>query len=310
MDAGMVQHFDLGLAWNWEFDKEFILGIETACHRLGLTTYRIEPFNLGESLRLMRAGKLLFHTFLDRASDGEELFQPLERFLSRSETHLFNPYTAIDRAKDKATMHLELMTAGVNVPYSIIISPFSKKKEVELSLSELAHLGRPFIIKPANTTGGGVGVIVGAESLKEIIESRQHHKGDKYLLQETVVPATLQSMEGWFRVFYAFGETLLCWWNTSTHFYRAVTKQEEILYGLGKLHEIAATIHTVCGLDFFSTEIAVTRDGKFVTVDYVNEICDMRPQSQFEDGVPDEVIGTIQDECAHAVKHTVDSFHA
>lgn len=294
---------DLGLAWNWEFDKDFIAGVEAACQRLGLTTYRIEPYNLSESLRLMRAGKLAFRTFLDRASDGEELFQPLERFLSRSNTHLFNPYEAIDHAKDKATMHLELMTAGINVPYTIIISPYSKKKEIELSLSELAHLGRPFIIKPANTTGGGIGVILGAESLKEVIETRQHHKGDKYLLQETVVPATLNSTEAWFRVFYAFGETLLCWWNTTTHEYRIVTAGEEYLFGLRRLHEIAMTIHTVCGLDFFSTEIALTRDGKFVTVDYVNEICDMRAQSQHIDGVPDGFIAVIQDRCARAVKH-------
>jgi hypothetical protein len=298
----MMQAYDFGLAWNWEFDKEFVMGVEAACQRLGLTTYRIEPHNLSESLRQMRAGKLVFRSFLDRASDGEELFQPLERFLSKSGVHLFNPYDAIEHAKDKATMHLELMTAGINVPYTIIISPFAKKKEVELSLSELAQLGRPFIIKPANTTGGGIGVILGAESLKEVIESRQHHKGDKYLLQETVVPARLNSTEAWFRVFYAFGETLLCWWNTTTHVYRTVANSEEYLFGLRRLHEIAATIHTVCGLDFFSTEIALTRAGSFVTVDYVNEICDMRAQSQFVDGVPDEIIAIIQHRCAQAVK--------
>ena len=51
-------------------------------------------------------------------------------------------------------MHLEFITNGLYVPYTIIISPYNKKKELELSLSELARLGRPFIIKPANTTGG------------------------------------------------------------------------------------------------------------------------------------------------------------
>jgi hypothetical protein len=306
----MVHQYDLGLAWTWEFDSIFIFGIEAECHRLGLTTYRIEQHNLAESLRLMRSGKLLFRTFIDRASDAEESFEPLARLIAKSGTHLFNPYEAIERAKDKATMHLELMTAGINVPYSIIISPFSKKKEVELSLTELAHLGRPFIIKPANTTGGGVGVILGAESLKEIIESRQHHKGDKYLLQETVVPATLHSMKGWFRVFYAFGETLLCWWDTETHVYRSVTKHEEYLYGLRKLHEIVTTIRTVSGLDFFSSEIAVTRNGKFVTVDYVNEICDMRRQSDHVDGVPNDVVTAIQHSCARAVNHYAASVHA
>jgi hypothetical protein len=306
----MVHTYDLGLAWNWEFDRTFILGIEAECHVLGLTTFRIEPHNLQECLRNMRTGKLVFRTFIDRASDAEESFEPMARLVAKSGAHLFNPYEAIDRAKDKATMHLELMTAGINVPYTIIITPFSKKKEVELSLTELAHLGRPFIIKPANTTGGGVGVILGAESLKEIIESRQHHKGDKYLLQETVVPATLQSMTAWFRVFYLFGETILCWWDTDTHIYRRVTTHEEYLYGLRKLHEIVITIHTVSGLDFFSSEIAITRDGKFVAVDYVNEICDMRQQSDHVDGVPDDVVALIQRGCARAVNQYAASVHA
>ncbi len=306
----MAHHFDLGLAWSWEFDKAFIFGIETACQSLGLTTFRVEPHNLAETIRLLKAGGIRFRTFLDRASDAEEAFEPMARLVAKSGSHLFNPYEAIDRSKDKATMHLELMTAGINVPYTIIISPFSKRKEVELSLTELAHLGRPFIIKPANTTGGGAGVILGAESLKEIIESRQHHKGDKYLLQETVVPATLHSMKAWFRVFYAFGDTLLCWWDTETHVYRHVTAHEEYLYGLRRLHEIVTTIHTVSGLDFFSTEIAVTRDGTFVTVDYVNEICDMRAQSDHADGVPDDLVAVMQHGCARAVHQYVSSVHA
>jgi hypothetical protein len=306
----MIRYYDLGIAWNWEFDKEFIYGIEAACHRRKLTTYRIEPHNLAESVRLIRSGKLLFRSFMDRASDAEESFEPLARLLAKSSAHLFNPYDAIDRAKDKATMHLELMTAGVNVPYTIIITPFAKKKEVELSLTELAHLGRPFIIKPANTTGGGVGVILGAESLKEIIESRQYHKGDKYLLQETVVPATLDTRKGWFRAFYTFGETLLCWWDTDTHIYRMVTKHEEHLYKLQRLHDILRTIHCVSRLEFFSSEIAVTHDGKFVTVDYVNEICDMRQQSSHVDGVPDDVVRTIQRGCARAVNQYAGSVNA
>jgi hypothetical protein len=64
---------------------------------------------------------------------------------------------------------------------------------------------------------------------------------------------------------------------------------------------MTATIHTVSGLDFFSSEIAVTRDGRFVAVDYVNEICDMRQQSDHVDGVPDDVVSFIQRGCAHAV---------
>lgn len=249
----------------------------------------------------LRDDTLFFRVFLDRASDEDEQFLPLASAISRiarSATHreiprIINPPDLLRRASDKATMHLEFLSHGIHVPYTIIISPYNHKKEVELSLSELARLGRPFIIKPANTTGGGVGVVLGAESLKDIIETRQRHKNDKYLLQEKVLPADVALHRGWFRVFYAFGLVLPCWWNDQTHIYEELTPEDEEAFGLQPLHSVGTTIQQICGLDFFSTEIAMTSAGTVVVVDYVNEMCDMRLQSRHNDGVPDPVVHSI-----------------
>jgi hypothetical protein len=293
--------FDLGIAWNWEYDADFIHGIEQACHHLGLTTYRIEQYNVKELTKKFRSGKIAFRTFLDRASDDDKNFQPLAELIAGSETHVFNTYEQTEYAKDKANMHVACLGEGIHVPYTIIISPYSKKKEVELSLTELAHLGRPFIIKPANTTGGGIGVVLGAETLKEIITSRKSHINDKYLLQETIHPVMLDTKRGWFRVFYAFGLTIPCWWNNETHIYHMLTDAEEKKFKLARLKQIAVIMQRICRLDFFSSEIALTPEGKFVAVDYVNEICDMRPQSKYFDGVPDKVIGIIQQQLAQRI---------
>lgn len=297
-----IDTYDLGIAWNWEFDADFVHGIERECQKLGLTTYRIEPHNVRDITRRFKAGRLRFRTFLDRASDDDKEFLPLAGLLASSRTHIFNPYAMTEYAKDKANMHLACLGEGVNVPYSIIIKPYAQRKEVELSLTELAHLGRPFIIKPANTTGGGIGVVLGAESLKEIIVSRKSHKDDIYLLQETIVPAVLEGRRGWFRVFYAFGAVIPCWWNNETHLYHTLTETDEKKHALSPLRDIVHTIQRICRLDFFSTEIALTLNGRFVAVDYVNEICDMRHQSKHPDGVPDRLIGVIQHHLAMKVK--------
>lgn len=290
----MAEIFDIGLAWDWEFDREFIYGLENECVALGLSTFRIEPHNVEAVTRLVRSKKIQFRTYLDRASDSDENFIPLARTIAKSKTFVFNDYAMVDYAKDKANMHLALMGEGIHVPYTIIISPYNKNTEVELSLTELAHLGRPFIIKPANTTGGGLGVVVGAETLKEILDTRQHHKNDKYLLQETIQPAEFNGSIAWFRVFYAFGTILICWWDHRTHVYRELTKAEERKFKLTKLRSIMLTIHRICTLQFFSSEITLTKEGKFIPVDYVNEICDMRLQSRHYDGVPDTTIAQIQ----------------
>jgi hypothetical protein len=295
------QGFDIAIAWNWDFDSEFLQCIDSAATARGLTTFFIDQQRLAETVSRLHDKTLFVRVFLDRASDEDERFLPLANFIrkiarasdQRETICIINPHDLLQRASDKATMHLEFLSHGIHVPYTIIISPYNHRKEVELSLSELAMLGRPFIIKPANTTGGGVGVVLGAESLKDVIETRQHHKNDKYLLQEKVIPVEFAHHRGWFRVFYAFGLVLPCWWNDETHIYEELTPKDEEGFGLQPLRSITATIQQICGLDFFSTEIAMTPTDTFVVVDYVNEMCDMRLQSRHPDGVPDTVVRSI-----------------
>jgi len=230
---------------------------------------------------------------MDRASDTDERFLPLSRLLREQNILHINPVEAMKHASDKATMHLEFLTYGIDVPFTIIITPYNNKREVELTLTELAQLGRPFIIKPANTTGGGAGVIMGAETLKDVLDSRQHHKNDKYLLQQEIRPVAIDSHKAWFRVFSVFDRTLSCWWDPLTHHYTPLRGREIRAHGLEGLARAAGKIREVCKLDFFSTEIAMTPDERIIAVDYVNEICDMRLQSQHRDGVPDLVVQAI-----------------
>lgn len=295
-------HFDLAVAWDWEYDRELITILEAQIHTHQLRFYSISHHNVNETLKRLQKGTLFFSAFLDRASDADEKFLPLAKHIRQSSTLHLNRLDAVHHAIDKATMHLEFISRGIQVPFTIIISPYNKKKDIELSLSDLAKLGRPFIIKPANTTGGGVGVILGAETLKDVIESRQHHKNDKYLLQEKIAPVHLGGQKAWFRVFCVCGMVIPCWWDDETHIYNSITKTEVRQYGLRPLIAIARTISEICELEFFSTEVALTLERKFVVVDYVNDICDMRLQSRHPDGVPDMVVVKICTRLARYLK--------
>ncbi|MDH4070988.1 MAG: hypothetical protein OEV30_11255 [Ignavibacteria bacterium] len=302
----MTRHFDLAVAWDWEYDKEFIGILEAQLHSRDLLFYSVSHHNVTETLEGLRKGSLRFGAFLDRASDSDETFEPLAKYMRRSNTLLLNRPEAVHHGADKATMHMALLAKGVHVPFTIIISPFNKRQEIELSLTDLAHLGRPFIIKPANTTGGGTGVITGAETLKDVIDSRQHHKNDKYLLQEKIEPAFFNGRKGWFRVLCMFGRPFPCWWDDATHVYTVLTEEERIRYRLRPLVTQTRLIHEVCDLDFFSTEIAATNDRRFVSVDYVNEVCDMRLQSLHADGVPDALVEEMCNYFARSLKSALN----
>ncbi|HUI08700.1 MAG TPA: hypothetical protein VL221_00160 [Bacteroidota bacterium] len=289
----MPREIDFAVAWDWTYDREFVALLRSACDERGMRMSAFGASDAPEAAAAVRTGELRIGAFLDRAAPDEEPFAALSAAMLASGAWYFNHPAAVRRAADKATMHLEFLSHGIEVPYTIIISPYNRERQVELSLTHLARLGRPFIIKPANTTGGGTGVITGAETLKDVLESRQHHRDDKYLLQEKVVPVDLGGRRAWFRVFFVLGSVFPCWWDDRTHVYGEVAPGEAEAYALAPLETITREISAVCGLDFFSTEIALDLHGRYVTVDYVNEICDMRLQSQHPDGVPDGLAQTI-----------------
>lgn len=282
--------FDLAIAYDWEFDVEFVSAIEKIMHQFGISTYVINYKNISEVTENVKNRRLNFRCLLDRASDVDDNFLELNRVLLRKHAYVFNPHRLVDHAIDKANMHLEFITSGINVPYSIIIPPHNQAKEIFISIDDLELLGRPFIIKPCNITGGGMGVVKGAESLKEVLHARQKHGNDKYLIQEKVYPKMLDGKRAWFRCYWAFGKTICVWWNDETHIYNQLHDSEIEEFGLRKLFLITKTIHRLTQLDFFSTEIALTIKNKFVVIDYVNDQCDMRFKSLHTDGVPDEVV--------------------
>jgi hypothetical protein len=286
-------NFDLGLAFVWEYDDDFIDLIENTLQSRGLTTFRITNHNINEVLEKVSQRKLYFNFYLDRAWDVDNRYEELGKILHRRRTVIYNSYKKVLHAIDKASMHLEFITAGLDVPHSIIIPPHSQETDIFFSVDDLAYLGRPFIIKPCNTTGGGIGVVTGAETLKEILEERLTNTNDKYILQEKIYPDRLNGNRAWFRSFWAFGKVIPTWWDDQTHLYTELSVDDIIKFGLRKLISSTRKIAHITELDFFSTEIVLTSGNKFVVIDYVNDQCDMRIKSNHIDGVPDNVVMQI-----------------
>ena len=75
--------------------------------------------------------------------------------------------------------------------------------------------------------------------------------------------------------------------------YSRLTPEEESIFHLDPLVSITRLIAALIELDLFSTEIALTEEGKFIVVDYVNDPLDLRLQSETIDGVPDEIVSEI-----------------
>jgi hypothetical protein len=294
-----MPHYDVCVAWNWEYDADFVHFFEAACAFYGVSLLQVTPENLDSVLEGLKSRKITFSTFFDRACEGDQRFQPLVDWARRHKTFCINPQKQTLWSVDKATMHLEFISHGLYTPYTIILAPHSK--QASLRCPDLTPLGGSFAIKPA-CEGGGDGVILEASTWDQVEVARKQFPTEKYLLQAHVRTRQLNGRPTWFRILVCNGAVYPFWWDQATHVYARVTAEEKASFQLHDLNEISARIAQICRLHLFSTEIALTENGQFLVVDYVNDPVDLRIQTKAVDGVPDLIVENISRRLARFIK--------
>ena len=291
--------YDLCLPWYWEYDDVFVGMVERACIEQGLSLWQVNPGNLLESMTALYNGVNTFKTLLHRGQ-GDPAFDPIPRWAREFGARRINPVEASLWSEDKATMHLELISAGLHTPHTVLLPPFLERPVIPPI--DLTPLGEHFVIKPSNG-GGGEGVILGARSAEEILRARMEFPEQKYLVQAHISPRVVDGKPAWFRVFFANGETFPCWWNTETHIYEMVGAEGDARVLRNSLGDVTKRIASICKLDWFTTEIALTDE--FIVVDYVNDQIDTRVKSRAMDGVPDEVMDRVARQLVKIAKENV-----
>lgn len=285
-----MYRFDLAISYTWEYDEEFVNLIENRFQKYGLRTFVIKKFNVHEVVDLLRSKKISFKFYLDRASDEDRDFEAITKILRKRKCHIINPHHMVRKVTDKAFMHKKLEKKNFLLPKSFILQPFDLNEELKISNENLRTIGIPFIIKPSQFSGGGEGVEKNGKTLDQIQIERKKSHSERYLVQEKIYPKIINGKRAWFRIFWAFNKVIPCWWDDQTHIYAPVTKTEIKRYHLQQLIKITRRLARLTFLDYFSTEIALTKKHQFILIDYINDQCDMRLQSLHPDGVPDQVV--------------------
>jgi glutathione synthase/RimK-type ligase-like ATP-grasp enzyme len=288
-----MQIYDVCLMSDWHYDRDLLAQLENRLQLRGHSTYLVWPENLEDVLGHIRAGTLGFRYLVDRASNTSAEFTDVHRFLPSPGVPCFEDPETLLRASDKALMHQEFESAGIPVPHTLIIQPHAESEEIRIDRQAVQNLGPPFVIKPANTTGGGMGVFQDGRGLEDILRRRREYPSDKYLVQERIIPKVAQDRRFWFRIFYMTGNVHFCWWDDRTHVYEILEAGEVGEALAGRFVDIARQIARISSLQLFSVELALDHQERLVVVDYVNESPDLRRKSQFIDGVPDQVVEPI-----------------
>lgn len=293
--------YDLCIAWNWEHDADFVRLLESTCSARGLTLLSISTHNLQEILPILRAGDSSFRMYFDRASEADPAFLPLVDIARSHNAHRLNPRELADRAYNKAEMHHAFINEGIPTPQTIILPAYDHQPD--LPIIDPARLGGQCAVKPA-FGGGGEGVVTEVSSFEQILVTRRQFPEQQYLLQEHLTPKMICGIPAWFRILYCLGRIHACFWDVKTHIYTPLTTEAQTQAGLESLHQFIERIAGVCHLDIFSSEIAWTKEDRWLVVDYVNDPIDLRLQSRAIDGVPDFIAEDIAARIAEAVGET------
>ncbi len=294
--------FDLAISYTWIYDIEFTQLIEKMFQANSLSTFLINHNNIEEITKFVRDKKISFDAYLDRASDEDSNFLELADLLEKSSCRIINQYKKVAQSTDKALVQPKLINAGLKIPETIIVPPYETQPELKITERNLEKIGRPFIIKPSYYTGGSDGVIKNGFTFDDIQAARMTNKDDSYLIQKKIYPVVINKHRSWFRVLWAFGKVIPLLWDDETLVYSELDVKSEHPEVFKEIVSEMNTIYKVTGLDYFSSEFALTKSGELYLIDYVNDQCDMRLKSTHFDGVPNRIVKEFINEMIQFVK--------
>ena len=113
--------YDLALTYDWEYDADFIRLIEAAARDRGLATMTVTPADIGPFLEAFRGGRVDFRVLVDRAAGASPAFVGLQAEAAERGREVVDRLEKLRWASDKATMHLEFLSAGIQTPYTVIL---------------------------------------------------------------------------------------------------------------------------------------------------------------------------------------------
>jgi hypothetical protein len=289
---------DLLMLWAWEYDAEFVDLLARTCAARGVRMTAIDAAGMPSIAGRLEREELRAGVVIDRVWDWGEEYEAHVGTVDRLVPYKLNDYARVRGIWNKPHVHYLLMRHGIQVPYMHVLP--AHDRQAHLEPSDLTALRGKFSIKAAHS--GGSGVVPQSRNWEDVERRRLDWRNDETIIQEWIEPRLLGKRRAWFRIFYACGVAYICWQDDRTHIQQPVLPSEERQYGLENLRVLTAQIGGLCGLNLFSTEIALTTDNRWVVVDYVNDPCDYRPQSLVSNGVPDTVVRGVCDSIAMWVK--------
>ena len=155
----------------------------------------------------------------------------------------------------------------------------------ELTEAERAFVGERCVVKPS-AGFGNKGVVVGVRpTLAEIAKARDFNRDDDWLVQKMIKWTRYGERPAYLRGYNLLGHRTLMWWckENGVDHYELLTWADLLKYDLMPAVDLVDRVAKTSGVDFFSSEIAITEGSgpeRFMLIDYINDQCDMDPEAR------------------------------
>jgi hypothetical protein len=252
----------------------------------GLSCLLINQSSVERTIASVGKGRLRPLVYLDLSSRPGDAFHRLLETMSAAGVHtLCDPKTLPMTLK--AVAHPILERAGLPLPPSVIL----KKGEPDRDLTpeELKRVGERVVIKPSFGVAG-LGVVVGVPPTREqIAKARDYNRQEDWLVQRMVRWTKFGDKQAYLRGYNILGHRTLMWWSNEGG-YAPLTWNDLRKYDLLGAVNLVDRVAAVTGVEFFSSEIAITGESgkdRFCLIDYVNDQCDIDLQAQPDRSPPE-----------------------
>jgi glutathione synthase/RimK-type ligase-like ATP-grasp enzyme len=252
----------------------------------GLSCLLVNHASVERTIASVRKGRLRPLVYLDLCSrPGDAFYGLLETLSARGATTFCNPNTI--GMTLKVNSHLALERAGLPLPPTVILKRTDPDRE--LTSEELARVGDRVVIKPSFGVAGE-GVVVGVSPTREqIAKARDFKRDEDWLIQRMITWTKFGDRQAYLRGYNVLGHRSLMWWSNDRG-YHPLTWNDLRKYDLLGAVYLVDRIAAVTGVEYFSSEIAITAESgkdRFCLIDQVNDQSDIDLQAQPDRSPPE-----------------------
>jgi len=245
----------------------------------GLSVLLVNDHNVERMIRDVEGGRVVPHVYLDLCSRPGSRHEQLLNAAAKAGAHtLRNP--AHEKWTLKAYAHPLLEQAGLPMPPSVILR--AGEADRELTADERRRVGDRCVIKPSFGEMAR-GVVANVKpTLEAITAARDYNRKFDWLVQRMMTWGRLGNRHAYVRAYNILGHRSILWWANHHHSYGQVTWEEAHRYDLLPCLDVTNKLAELSGMEFFSTEIAITGGSgmnRFCLIDYINDCCDLDPEA-------------------------------